>query len=139
MVDVFLSGNHSAHLQRTKYASYLSDTKVDHSKVGKSPYKDIPGKVLDALTDPRASPLMADDLSGLPPTFILTCEFDVLKNEGVLFKKRLQASGNEVTFKTYLSYHGVFSMSDRFLTPVERQRMFRDISEFLEELFSNSK
>lgn len=46
---------------------------------------------------PDASPLRAASLEGLPPTYLLTAEHDVLRDEGVAFGARLAASGNDLT------------------------------------------
>jgi acetyl esterase len=42
---------------------------------------------------PHASPLRAPELSGLPATWIMTAEYDVLCDEGQAFAERLQLAG----------------------------------------------
>ncbi len=50
--------------------------------------------------DPRVSPLLAEDLSGLPPTLIATAGFDPLRDEGERFAAALQAAGNVVDLRS---------------------------------------
>lgn len=53
------------------------------------------------LADPLLSPLLAKDLSFMPPATILTAGFDPLRDEGKLYADRLQQQGVTCTYKCY--------------------------------------
>ncbi len=66
---------------------------------------------LKEAKNPLASPLLADNLEGLPAACIITSEYDILRDEGEHYAKRLSESGVEVCLKRYDGIiHGFFNM-----------------------------
>ncbi len=73
-------------------------------------------KYLAHETDSRNSyafPLLARNLSELPPATVLTCEFDPLRDEGIAYAERLEAAGVETRLEHYEGMiHGFVSLKD---------------------------
>jgi acetyl esterase/lipase len=69
-------------------------------------------------SDPRASPLRGN-LAGLPPAFVVTCEFDPLRDEGVAYAQALAAAGVPTEqLQARGHFHSSFTMVDVVITGV---------------------
>ena len=69
-------------------------------------------------TDPRVSPLRGK-VSGLPPAFVVTCEFDPLRDEGIAYAEAMAAAGVPVEqLKARGQFHSSFAMVDVVITGV---------------------
>lgn len=66
---------------------------------------------LSDANNPMASPLLADNVEGLPAACIITSEYDPLRDEGEHYAQSLTGAGVEVCLKRYDGIiHGFFNM-----------------------------
>jgi acetyl esterase len=69
----------------------------------------LPDPAMDM--DWRSSPLLRDDLSNLPPAFVLTAGYDPLRDEGLQYAHRLTEAGNRATLVNFeRQIHGFITM-----------------------------
>jgi len=68
--------------------------------------------------NPKAAPLLAPNLSGLPPALVIVSGFDPLRDEGIAYADRLKKSGIQVRLSVYeemihgfLSYLGILKQA----------------------------
>ncbi|NXT65648.1 AAAD deacetylase, partial [Chaetops frenatus] len=86
--------------------------------------------------DPRASPLLASDarLRRLPPAYILTCEHDVLRDDGVMYAARLRAAGVPLTHHHAKdAFHGALMFVSWPLELAVGHRLFNAYMDWLKE------
>ena len=74
---------------------------------------------------PYASPSIATDLSGLPPTYISTMEFDPLRDEGIHYTLALMEAG--VTVELH-SFPGTFHGASGFASEVTKREREEQIT-----------
>jgi len=79
----------------------------------------------DVLTNPEICPLARDDLTDLPPALVITCDFDVLRDEGILYAKRLEEAGVPVTLVNY--ENGFHAMLNFHIELFEASRSLQEI------------
>ncbi|KAI5091961.1 neutral cholesterol ester hydrolase 1-like, partial [Silurus meridionalis] len=118
LVHALLVNNHTVQNQEAATAKQKLDwTRLLAPKFTKHykpvvPHQGSPQilQQLPSLLDTRAAPLLAKDevLKLVPPAYIMTCEHDVLRDDGLMYAQRLEEAGVPVTTDHYeQGFHGI--------------------------------
>ncbi|CAM9749455.1 unnamed protein product [Bubo scandiacus] len=117
-----LEGSHIPPDMRLKYRKWVSPDNIPEKfkARGYKPHKprEFKAEVFEKvkrLCEPNLCPLLVEDavVQQLPESFILTCEYDVLRDDGLLYKKRLEDNGVRVTwYHLEDGFHGVIGLYD---------------------------
>ncbi len=92
------------------------------------------GDMAGTSTDPMATPLVSDDLSDLPPAFILVAEHDPLIDDGIEYAAKLMRAGVETSFfRANRMIHGFVRAR---VTGPDSASAFGRLSRFLREKLS---
>ncbi|NXE12496.1 ADCL4 protein, partial [Lophotis ruficrista] len=118
-LEEVLEGSHIPIDIKLNYSKWVSPDNIPE-KFKVRGYK--PHVLLDCTTEvyetvkrfcePNLCPLLAEDaiVHQLPESFILTCEYDVLRDDGLLYKKRLEDNGVRVTwYHLEDGFHGIIN------------------------------
>ncbi|XP_035680335.1 arylacetamide deacetylase-like [Branchiostoma floridae] len=115
---IYLTGSHARHPDFSSNNHVPPELRKRLYSVGtvrskdNNPVMNLPDDMKD-IVNPYFAPLVADDadLRGLPPAYILTCGFDVLGDDGIMYAKRLQTVGVPVVHDHLESaFHGIAVM-----------------------------
>jgi len=78
-----------------------------------------------ADVSPYAAPERADDLNGLPPTYIMTAELDPLRDDGLHYAARLLEAGVSVELHQFA---GAFHGFDLFATAISQRALDEQVA-----------
>ncbi|XP_063293063.1 arylacetamide deacetylase-like 4 [Pelobates fuscus] len=124
VLEDVIDGHHVPVDMKLQYRKWLSADHIpDEFKVrGYKPYimtshDEEVYKIAKTTLEKPCSPLLAEDavVRLLPKAYILTCEFDVLRDDGILYKKRLEDNGVQVNwYHVKDGFHGIISLFKLF-------------------------
>ena len=116
--DQIHANNHTPALIKRKYADVIDRTLLpkDMTDGHAAPSMhdgdpDLWAKLGQIIQDPYFSPGVASELRNLPRAFVFTSTPDPLRDDGVIYAKRLEKAGNQVKHVHYASgMHGLIGL-----------------------------
>ncbi|MCK9220992.1 MAG: alpha/beta hydrolase [Bacteroidales bacterium] len=82
---------------------------------------------IEDAKNPYVTPLLINDLSGLPPALVIVSGYDPLRDEGLAYAKRMKEAGVKVQLSLYedmihgfLSYLGLFKQADTAIDEISQ-------------------
>ncbi|XP_072033163.1 arylacetamide deacetylase-like [Amphiura filiformis] len=119
LVPILVNNEHIAPYARasTPYSKFVSHDLIpeEFKKENYAPpdinlgYDHVYNEIKDTVLNSDFAPLMRPVLEGLPEAYIVTCQFDVLRDDGILYAKRLEQQNVKTTLRNYKTgFHSQF-------------------------------
>ena len=85
------------------------------------------------VSDHRFCPMLTDDISGVTDAYIIVSQFDVLRDEAIMYAHRLLDSGVAVQLRHYRNaFHGFFLFAGGgWITFEESVKALSDLVDYL--------
>ncbi|KHN83204.1 Arylacetamide deacetylase-like 3 [Toxocara canis] len=123
LVDITLQNEHISPLDRTTFDEYAGldrlplNFRTNHSVSTRYYNEEASHLIVPFLFNPDFAPLMQPNLSSLPRALVVTCQHDVLRDEGVLYANRLSEAGVPTTWKHLeTGFHALLNFHATMLT-----------------------
>lgn len=96
--------------------------------------EDLAQKMDGLAVDPYVSPLFAENLTNLPPAYMLVAEFDPLRDDGLLYTDRLKKAGVKVNLSYCKGHpHGFMAPKHSILSFQGADKEWEKIYTYLKE------
>ncbi|XP_033012890.1 arylacetamide deacetylase-like 3 [Lacerta agilis] len=144
-VDGILKGSHVPDDTWEKYQKWISADNIPeefkirgYRPIERAPFSENFYELFRSGCNAMFCPLLAEDcvLQKLPETLILTCEYCSVRDDGLLYKKRLEDNGVQVTWHHIADgFHGVLLLIGHGPLEFQSSRAsFQHLINFLERL-----
>ncbi|XP_066493551.1 arylacetamide deacetylase-like 3 [Tiliqua scincoides] len=145
MVDMLVEGSHCSKDLKMKYEKWLSLDNIPEEFKFREKKAPLPTKrfgdilaFIDLISEKTINPLLAEDtiIRQLPELFLVSAQYDVLRDDGILYKKRLEDNGVPVSW-CHLEdgFHGVLTLiGDPFLSSSCTKRGMKSVVNYINDL-----
>ena len=89
-------------------------------------------EVFDRMSDPLISPLFVESFDELPPAYVVTAGYDVLRDEGLAFVRRMRQWALNAKLTPRVGHKHYPNYSHGFMTGNGTNELQRDLAVFLE-------
>jgi len=95
---------------------------------------DLAAKIDIISSNPYFSPLVADDLTDLPRAYIIACQYDVLRDDAILYGRRLSAAGVETETRVDVgAWHAIMFQISHF-NMKKGEAMTAEMCKYIEDI-----
>lgn len=141
LMGPLLANNHTTSSMKTDFA-HVFDIQLLPERYRPTHYEkwmgdgqlEVVERVRKYILDPFFAPLMAPPelVRGLPDTYVVTCGYDPLRDDGILYAKKLEGEGVRVQSVNYPdAYHPFFYQFDGPFATKMASRAFDEVVSYL--------